>query len=109
MPISSPLITVPTTLPRSPGSARWAAKGTMSCGHDRAGPQEQARRAQPAEARGEGHWRRVRATTATSITRMKPRALEQVAERDEEEEPERIADLGDRRGDQPIWRAVTWK
>ena len=32
MPMSSPLITVPTTRPRSVGGARCAAKGTSSCG-----------------------------------------------------------------------------
>ena len=52
--MSRPLMTIPTTRPRSEGSAMWAANQDEQLRRDRGDADDQARRRQPVEARGGG-------------------------------------------------------
>ena len=99
MPMSRPLMTVPTTRPRSEGSARWAANGTSNCGVIEVTPTTRLAAASQAKLGAAATPSRATAA-APSIARMNDPPLQSVAQGDEKEQAGGVADLREH-GDQP--------
>ena len=70
--MSRPLMTIPTTRPRSEGSARWAANGTSNCGVIEVTPTARLAAASQAKLGAAATPSRA-TTTAPSIARMNDR------------------------------------
>ena len=97
MPSSSPLITVPTTFPRSRGAARFAAKATSICAVAAKTPTSALATKKTARGGGEPA-RREREGVRAAHRGHQAAALQQVAERHREQQADRVAELGDRDG-----------
>ena len=92
IPTSRPLITLPTTRPRSRSAASVLASGSRICATTEVTPTMSS----AAASRPKLGAAAVAASASAVISRMRvisPAPLEQVAERDQQHEPRRVADL----------------
>jgi hypothetical protein len=96
-------MTVPTTRPRSSSAASVPARGTTSWAATAVTPTSMSAAASPAKD-GATAARTSAPADATSIRPVNRRRVEQVAERDEQQQPDGVADLG--RGDEQAGGAL---
>ena len=99
IPASTPAITLPTTRPRCASGVRWATNGISTWA-----PLDMTPRRKEATKKGAALWRTAQASKAEHGQRRggedQELVLDQVGERDEEEQADAVADLG-QAGDRP--------